>query len=53
LSTDPQTLLATLIEARTECMRAVEALEQVRSTAHAIGNHVLGDHATDTTGDLL
>jgi hypothetical protein len=47
LNADPQALLTTLDDARTECMRAVKALQQVRGVAHALGNHALG-----TTGDL-
>lgn len=31
---DPQVWHATLDDARTECLRAIEALERVRSTAH-------------------
>ena len=33
---DPQAWHATLDDARTECLRAVEALDKVRSAAHAL-----------------
>ncbi len=35
--TDPQAVRATLDDARNECQRALLALKQVRSAAHAIG----------------
>ena len=38
LNTDPQAWLVTISDARTECLRAVKALEEVRNAAHALGN---------------
>ena len=39
LKTDPQEWRTTLDDARTECLRAVRALERVRSAAHALGTN--------------
>ena len=37
LDADPRALRATLDDARTECLRAVKALEEVRRVANALG----------------
>lgn len=38
LNADPQSALATIKDARTECLRAIKALEEVRSAAHPLEN---------------
>ena len=38
LNSDPQAMRATLDDALTQCLRAINALEDVRSVAYALGN---------------
>ena len=58
LNTGPQALLAALDDARTECLRAIKALQEVRSVANALGNNVanapgnIAANAPERTGEV-